>query len=66
MAASDPQGVALIYFALGDKDRGFRWLTRALDERQAFINGISLDPAFKGIRSDPRFQALVKRLKLPT
>jgi len=64
-AASDPQGVALIYFALGDKDRGFAWLTRALDERQAFINGIAFDPAFKGVRSDPRFQALVKRLKLP-
>jgi serine/threonine-protein kinase len=57
--------VAIAYFALGDKDRGFEWLTRAFDQRSGYIPWAKVQPSFDGIRSDPRFQALVARLKLP-
>jgi eukaryotic-like serine/threonine-protein kinase len=59
------QVMARAYFALGDKDRGFEWLTKAFDQRSDFISIANVSPAFDGIRDDPRFKALVARLKLP-
>jgi TolB-like protein len=61
----DLQAMAIAYFALGDKDRGFEWLTKAFDQRSGFISMANVSPAFDGIRDDPRFKALVARLKLP-
>jgi serine/threonine protein kinase/Tfp pilus assembly protein PilF len=55
---------ALLYFALGDKNRGFEWLTRAYDRRQLVIFD-KFDPRFDSVRSDPRFQELVRRLRIP-
>jgi hypothetical protein len=63
--AFDLQGVAIAYFALGDKDRGFEWLTKAFDQRAGYVPWTNVNWAFDGIRDDPRFKALVARLKLP-
>jgi adenylate cyclase len=63
--ASDPYGVSLVYFALGNKDAGFEWLTRAFEQRQMFLSMAKFDPALDSVRSDARLQALVARLKLP-
>jgi TolB-like protein len=60
------QQVALVYFALGDKDRGFEWLTKAFDQRQVYISWAKVNPIFsESVRADPRFKALVARLNLP-
>ena len=56
----------MVYFALGDKDRGFIWLTRAFDEKDPLIPNAPTDPPFDSVRSDSRFQSLVARLKLPS
>jgi tetratricopeptide (TPR) repeat protein len=61
----DLQVMAIAYFTLGDKDRGFEWLTKAFDQRSGFISMANVSPAFDDIRDDPRFKALVARLKLP-
>jgi tetratricopeptide (TPR) repeat protein len=62
----DFQEVALVYFALGDKDRGFEWLTRAFDQRQSYIRWAKVNPVFsESVRADPRFKKLVARLNLP-
>jgi TolB-like protein/DNA-binding winged helix-turn-helix (wHTH) protein len=58
------QDVALAYFALGDNDRGFQWLTRAFDQRQLIVY-VKADPRFDSVRSDPRFQNLVRRMTMP-
>ncbi len=58
------QGIALIYFALGDRDSGFKWLTKAFDQRQ-FLIYLKVDPLFDSVRDDRRFQLLVQRLGLP-
>jgi hypothetical protein len=63
--AFDLQEIAIAYFALGDVDRGFEWLTKAFDQRSGYVPWAKVSPAFDEIRSDPRFQALVARLKLP-
>ena len=60
----DLQGVALIYYALGDKTRGFKWHTRAFDLRQPQVIWANVMPFFDNVRDDPRFQALIARLKL--
>jgi TolB-like protein len=57
-------GLALAYFALGDKDRCFEWLNKGVDDRH-FVIFWKIDPQFDPIRSDPRFQALIARLKMP-
>jgi len=64
-ARFDPQVMAIAYFALGDKDRGFEWLTKAFDQRSGFVSAANINPAFDGVRDDPRFKALVARLGLP-
>lgn len=57
--------MAVAHFALGDKERGFEWLTKSFDERSASAPYVNVSPRFDGVRSDPRFKALVARLKLP-
>jgi hypothetical protein len=64
--AFDRHQVAIAYFALGDKDRGFEWLTRAFDQRAGYVPWAGVNQSFDDVRSDPRFKALVARLKLPS
>ncbi len=54
-----------IYAALGDKDEAFRWLDAAVNERMTFIPWMRQNPAYAPLRADPRFQDLVRRMKLP-
>jgi TolB-like protein/DNA-binding winged helix-turn-helix (wHTH) protein/Flp pilus assembly protein TadD len=54
--------IAMIYAALGDRDHAMTWLERGYEER---INpGVLLRPGFDPLRSDPRFQGLVRRMGL--
>ncbi len=62
---SDPYGLASVYFVLGDNDRGFESLAKAFDDRDPRVASARVNPRWDAIRSDPRFQALVARLKLP-
>jgi hypothetical protein len=61
----DLQAMAIAYFTLGDKERGFEWLVKAFDQRSGFISFANVNPGFDGVRDDPRFKALVARLNLP-
>jgi TolB-like protein/Tfp pilus assembly protein PilF len=55
--------IAVIYAALGDTDQAMNWLEKGYQER--FNPGVLLRPGFDPLRSDPRFQALVRRIGLP-
>jgi len=57
--------VALVYAALGDKEQAFAWLDKAFAERSHWLMWLRLDPRWKTLRGDPRFAALVERLKYP-
>ncbi len=57
--------VAATYLALGDLDRGFEWLSKAVDRKETGARFLRVSPAYDDIRADPRFQALVARLHLP-
>jgi TolB-like protein/Tfp pilus assembly protein PilF len=56
--------LAEIYVGLGDRDRAFEWLDKACDERGFWIGFLQIDPKLDSIRADPRFTALVKKMKL--
>jgi tetratricopeptide (TPR) repeat protein len=55
--------IAQVYMGLGDKDRAFRWLEKAIDERDLGM-GLNWDACFHSLRSDPRFGGLLRRMKL--
>ncbi len=60
-----PDEIALIYANLGDKDQAFAWLDRAYEARSAFlITAILGSPNYDPLRSDPRFDALLRRIGL--
>lgn len=55
---------AIIYLGLGELEQTFSWLERALDERAGFLAFIKVEPMFDGVRSDPRFTELLRRMGL--
>jgi TolB-like protein/DNA-binding winged helix-turn-helix (wHTH) protein/Flp pilus assembly protein TadD len=55
--------IAVIYAALGDTDQAMSWLEKGYEER--FNPGVLLRPGFDPLRSDPRFEDLVRRIGLP-
>ena len=55
--------IAVIYASLGDADQAMNWLEKGYEER--FNPGVLLRPGFDPLRSDPRFQDLVRRIGLP-
>ena len=54
--------IAMVYAALGDKDQAMNWLEKAYEWR--FNPSILLRPGFDPLRSDPRFQDLLRRIGL--
>ena len=52
--------IATIYASLGDKDQALNWLEKAYEER--FNPGVLMRPGFDPLRSDPRFEELVRRI----
>jgi hypothetical protein len=52
---------AAVYVALGDKDQAFVWLEKGFKEHDQFIPRLKYDPRFDSLRSDPRFQELLRR-----
>jgi serine/threonine-protein kinase len=57
--------IAEIYAWRGDADKAFEWLDRAHDQHDGGLGLLKTDLLFEPLRSDPRFAALLKRLKLP-
>jgi len=56
---------AAIYTDPAESHRVLEWLARAYEERSANLCLLTVDPAFDGVRSDPRFQDLVRRMNFP-
>jgi serine/threonine protein kinase/Tfp pilus assembly protein PilF len=57
-------GISLIYVALGDKDPAFQWLERAYQERDENFIHLKVDPRLDPVRSESRFQELLRRVNL--
>jgi hypothetical protein len=57
--------MAYLYESVGDKESAFVWLQKAYDEHNHEIVGLKTDLMWDGLRSDPRFEDLVRRVGLP-
>jgi hypothetical protein len=57
--------IALAYVGLGRTDDAFIWLTRSVDTRLGSFNEVNADPLFDPLRADPRFAALLRRMRFP-
>ena len=56
---------SLVHRALGDTDAGLDWMEKAFDAHEGVIALFGVDPEMDQLRSNPRFAALLQRLKLP-
>jgi TolB-like protein/Tfp pilus assembly protein PilF len=59
-----PMWIAAIYTGLGDRNQAFEWLEKAYADRSAWLVDLNVDPFFAGVRSDPRFGDLIRRVGL--
>jgi TolB-like protein/Flp pilus assembly protein TadD len=60
-----PTGAFLnCYLELGTKEEAFAWLERARQEQSDYLKYLKVFPALDEVRSDPRFQELVRRVGL--
>ena len=53
---------AVIYGALGEKDKAFEWLDKSVDEH--FASHVKTSPDFDPLRQDPRFTDVLRRMNL--
>jgi eukaryotic-like serine/threonine-protein kinase len=57
-----PYFIATIHTGLGDKDQAFAWLEKAYAESHPGLALVNVDPKFDTLRSDPRFNELLRRI----
>jgi hypothetical protein len=60
-----PVYLAILFIHLGNADKAFEYLDRALQESAPWLSMLRIDPAFKALRSDPRFQKVVDAYEHP-
>lgn len=60
----DAFSIAQIYALRGEREGTFLWLDRAYHQHEYFMH-IKADPWFDSVRDDPRYKALLRKLKLP-
>jgi eukaryotic-like serine/threonine-protein kinase len=61
-----PYDIALVYAGLGDHDRAFDWINKAIFERSSFVVHLTWDSRLDPLRNDRRFDELVERLRIPS
>jgi tetratricopeptide (TPR) repeat protein len=57
--------IAEVYAYRGEVDRAFEWLERAYAQRDSELSQIKGDPHLKRLASDPRYSALLGKMRLP-
>ncbi len=60
-----PSTMAFIYIGLAEKNQAFELLDKAYNERDILLVLLKVEPMFDPLRSDPRFQDLLRRVGLP-
>jgi len=59
-----PYTVAAIYAGLGDQEQAFKWLERAVEERDIWLMNLKVDPVFAKLRSNRQFTDILARIRL--
>jgi TolB-like protein/Tfp pilus assembly protein PilF len=61
----DPITYSAIYFCLGDDANGLACLERGFEERRPWMVFMKTAPFYGPVRENPRFKALVKKMRFP-
>jgi DNA-binding winged helix-turn-helix (wHTH) protein/tetratricopeptide (TPR) repeat protein len=64
LTAAPPYQIAAIYATVGETKLAFEWLERAYSARSFELVGLKVNPGVDKLRSDPRFDDLLKRVGL--
>jgi tetratricopeptide (TPR) repeat protein len=54
----------LLHLGLGEKDKALDWLEKCYEEQDGFCWFLKVDPLYDTLRTEPRFQALLKKAGL--
>jgi eukaryotic-like serine/threonine-protein kinase len=57
--------MAALNARVGNNQQALAWLERAYLARDVGVNSLKVDPVFDGLRSDPKFIDLIRRIGLP-
>jgi serine/threonine-protein kinase len=57
--------IAEVHAWRGEKDQAFDWLERAYRQHDGGLTYLGYDRFLDSLRSDPRFKALMTKMKLP-
>jgi tetratricopeptide (TPR) repeat protein len=60
-----PAELGIIYVALGEREQAFASLEKAYAAHDNQLQFLGVDPNYDSLRSDPRFQDLLRRVGLP-
>lgn len=60
-----PTVIAMYYSLAGDTDQAIAWLEAGYRQRDPLMASVKGQPSFDPIRSDPRFDDLVRRIGFP-
>lgn len=60
-----PYDMAIIYTGMGDKDQAIHWLEVGYKLHDPALDMLKVEPALDSLRSDNRFQDLIRRVGLP-
>jgi tetratricopeptide (TPR) repeat protein len=59
-----PDAFLWAYLGMGNKDEAFAWFERAYADHSNSLISLKVNPAYDPLRSDPRFQDLMRRVGL--
>jgi TolB-like protein/DNA-binding winged helix-turn-helix (wHTH) protein len=62
----DPFEVAVSFAHLGDKEQALEWLAKAYEQRSTMMMQLGVSPDLDSLRSDPRFQDLLRLMNFPS
>jgi DNA-binding SARP family transcriptional activator/Flp pilus assembly protein TadD len=61
-----PFHLAVVHAGLGEKGEAFGWLERAFEQHAVDLFTLKVEPMFDGLRAEPHFQDLLRRVGLPS
>ena len=60
-----PYFLAGVHVGLGENDRALEYLEKAYEEHSNWLIYLHIDPSMDGLRDEPRFRDLLRRVSLP-
>ncbi|PZR72419.1 MAG: hypothetical protein DLM73_13335 [Chthoniobacterales bacterium] len=61
---NNPYCIGAMYAAIGEHEKALAWLEKSYAMRQADLVSMKIDPPFDNLRTDARYEALLRRMHL--